>query len=94
MFLVESPHRGDSNENTQYTIFKCKKNEKIKPPYNIQNLQPGDSFQGTQERIRNSRGKRAISVRATEVLLYVVRDMETFMSHHMESKLNQVFTVS
>ena len=28
-------------------------------------------FPGTQERVRNSRGKRAISVRATEVLLYV-----------------------
>ena len=27
-------------------------------------------FQGTQERIRNSRGNRTISVRATEVLLY------------------------
>ena len=26
---------------------------------------------GTQERVRNSRGKRAISVRATEVLLYL-----------------------
>ena len=26
-------------------------------------------FQGTQERVRNSRGKRAISVRAIEVLL-------------------------
>ena len=26
-------------------------------------------FQGTQERVRNSRGRRAISVRATEVLL-------------------------
>ena len=22
VFSVESPHRGDSNENTQYTIFK------------------------------------------------------------------------
>ena len=30
-----------------------------------------DCFQGTQERVRNSRGKRAISVRATEVLLYM-----------------------
>ena len=29
-------------------------------------------FHGTQERVRNSRGKRAISVRATEVLLYFV----------------------
>ena len=26
---------------------------------------------GTQERVRNSRGQRAIGVRATEVLLYV-----------------------
>ena len=29
-------------------------------------------FLGTQERVRKSRGKRAISVRATEVLLYLV----------------------
>ena len=28
-------------------------------------------FQGTQERVRKSRGKRVISVRATEVLLYI-----------------------
>ena len=31
-----------------------------------------DFLLGTQERVRNSRGKRAISVRATEVLLYLV----------------------
>ena len=37
----------------------------------IPNLQLWDSFQGAQERVRNSRGKRAISVRATEVLLYL-----------------------
>ena len=30
-----------------------------------------DLFLGTQERVRNSRGKQAISVRATEVLLYI-----------------------
>ena len=29
-------------------------------------------FQGTQERVRKSRGKRAISVRAIEVLLYLI----------------------
>ena len=29
-------------------------------------------FQGTQERVRNSRGKRAISDRAIEDLLYVL----------------------
>ena len=28
-------------------------------------------FLGTQEQVRNIRGKRAISVRATEVLLYL-----------------------
>ena len=27
---------------------------------------------GTQDRVRNRRGKRAISVRATEVLLYII----------------------
>ena len=41
-------------------------NEKI-----YRNLQPREFLQGTQERVRNSRGKRAISVRATEVLLYL-----------------------
>ena len=25
VFSLESPHRGDSNENTQYTIFNMKK---------------------------------------------------------------------
>ena len=29
-------------------------------------------FLATQKRVRNSRGKRAISVRATAVLLYIV----------------------
>ena len=32
----------------------------------------GFFFQRTQERVRNSRGKRAISVRATEGLLYFI----------------------
>ena len=31
VFSLESPHRGDSNENTQYTIFNRKK--KISPNY-------------------------------------------------------------
>ena len=30
-------------------------------------------FQGTEERVRNSRGRQAISVRATEVLLYIFK---------------------
>ena len=45
-------------------------NMKKKTPDVIPDLQLWDFFQGTQEGIRKSRGKRAISVRATEVLLY------------------------
>ena len=52
---------------TQYTVFNLIKENHSKLS---QNLQPGDFFQGTQERFRNSHGKRAISVRATEVLMY------------------------
>ena len=40
-------------------------------------------FQGTQEQVRNSRGKRAINVRAIEVLLYFVMvpvSMDTMFS--------------
>ena len=37
-----------------------------------QSAAKGFFFLGTQERVRNSHGKRAISVRATEILLYMV----------------------
>ena len=63
----ESPHRGDSNENTQYTIFNMNKKNTLNYPKSAameffpKGLKNGD---------RNSRGKRAISVRAIEVLLY------------------------
>ena len=67
VFSLESPQQSDSNEYTQYTISQYKK--KIIPNY------PKSAtiglFQGTQERVRNKRGKRAISVRAIEVLLYL-----------------------
>ena len=66
MFSLETPHRSDSNEYTQYTIFNIKK--KNNPKLSL-NLQLSDFFQGIQERVRNSPGKRAISVQATEVLL-------------------------
>ena len=36
----------------------------------ISNLPLWDFFQGAQERVRNGRGKRAISVQGTEGLLY------------------------
>ena len=70
VLALESPHRGESNEYTQYTIFNLKKKKK-----EITLIYPKPAavgfFQGTQ-RVRNSHGKRAISVRATEVLLYQV----------------------
>ena len=40
----------------------------------IPNLQLSDFFQEIQRRVRNSHGKRVISVRATEVLLYFAMD--------------------
>ena len=40
-------------------------------------LQLQDFFQGTEERVRNSSGKRAIRVRAIEVLLYIFPLNET-----------------
>ena len=68
VFSLESPHRGDSNEYTQYTIF----NEVDKNALNyLKSAAMGFLFQGTQERVRDSHGKRAIGVRATEVLLYI-----------------------
>ena len=51
--------------NIPFSIKKREKSHSVIP-----NLQPRDFFLGTQERVRNSRGKRAISVRAIEVLLY------------------------
>ena len=32
MFALESPHRGDSNENTQYTIFNMNKKNTLNYP--------------------------------------------------------------
>ena len=63
MFSLESPHGGDSNKYTHYTILNLGKR---KSP---QTAALG-FFQGAQERVRNSQGKRAISVRAIYVLLY------------------------
>ena len=65
VFSLQSPHRGDSNEYTQYIIFKKENHHKLS-----QFCSYGIFFVGTQARVRNSHGKRAISVRATEVLLY------------------------
>ena len=68
LFSLESPERGDSNEYTQYTISQYELKDH---PKSSKKLQLWDLFQGTQGRVRNSRGKRAISVRATEVLQFL-----------------------
>ena len=66
MFSLESPNRGDSNEYTQYTLFNIKRKFILNyPKSSIMGY-----FQGAQKRVRNSHGKRAISVGATEVLLH------------------------
>ena len=67
MFSLESPHRGDSNEYTQYNIYDIKKN---KITLNYTKSAVLGFFKVSQERVRNSGCKRAISVRATEDLLY------------------------
>ena len=77
VFSLESPHRGDSNEYTQYTIYNIKK----KITLNLTKSAATGFFLGTQQRVRNSRGKRAISARAIEVLLYkVYRESSCFPS--------------
>ena len=55
VFSLESPHRGDSNEYTQYTTFNIKKKITLNDSTTAAMVFP--------------REKRAVSVRATEVLL-------------------------
>ena len=70
MFQLESPHRGDSNEYTQLTIINKKRKSPEIIPNRIVSAVIGFSWLGTQERVRDSCGKRAIIVRPTVVLLY------------------------
>ena len=65
--LIRIASTSDSNECTQYNIFNMNKKNTINYPKSAAMC----FFQGTQEWVRNSCGKRAISVRAIEVLLYL-----------------------
>ena len=65
MFSLDSPHQGDSNEFTKHRVFNIKQKIILNYPKSV----VMGFFQGTEERVRNSHGKRAISVRAIEVLL-------------------------
>ena len=67
MLSLELPHRGNSNEYTQYTIFNIKEEITLNYPKSA----ALEFSKGAQKRVRNSHGKRAISVRATEGLLYL-----------------------
>ena len=68
---LELPHRGDSNEYTQHNIFNIKQKPTRKYPKYNNVCSYGILFLlGTPERVRNSHGKRAIGVRAIEVLLW------------------------
>ena len=64
-------HRGDSNEYTQHTIFNIKKKITLNYPKSADM----GFFQGMEEQVRNSHGKWAFSVRATEGLLYRTNSM-------------------
>ena len=72
MFSLESPYRGSSNEYTQYTVFSIEKKLTI----NYHKSADMGFSQGTKERIRDGRGKRAISVRA----MYCVIPVQTLGS--------------
>ena len=67
VFSLESPHRGDSNEYTQYTIFNMNKKDTINYP---KSAAKGFFSKGLKNEFEH--GKRAISVQAIEVLLYTV----------------------
>ena len=68
---LELPHRGDSNEYTQQAIINIKKRKSLEIiPNTIMSAAMGLLLLGTQERVRNCRDERAISVRASEVLLH------------------------
>ena len=82
MFSLESPYRGDSNGYTKYTVFNIKK--KIIP-----NLQLWDCFQGTQERVRISRGKQAISVHLRYDNYQLLLSAET----HGILRVNKIYTL-
>ena len=53
VFSLASPHRGDSNECTQYTIFNIKKEITL----NFPKYAAMDFFQGIQVRVRTEPGR-------------------------------------
>ena len=89
MYSLEPPHRGDSNEYTQYIIFNI--NTKCHPK--LSQICSYGNFPRTQERVRNSRGKRVISVRAIEVILYLQYLLQNYKKNITHFKENISFQV-
>ena len=70
LIRIASPHRGDSDEYTQYTIFKLKR----KITLNYPKSQLWDFPHGLKDELETAVVNKAISVRATEVHLYFERN--------------------
>ena len=70
--FIRIASRSDSNEYKQHTIIHKKRKSPEIIPNAIMSAAMGLFLLGTQERIRNSHVERAINIRATEVLLYIV----------------------
>ena len=71
VFSLEPPHQVDPNEHIQHTIINIKrKSPEISQIQFIMSAAIRSVLLRTQERVRNSSYKRAISVRAIVVLLY------------------------
>ena len=69
VFSLKLPHWGDSNEYTQYTIFNIKKKITLNYPKSAAIW----FFQRTEEWAWSNCGKQALSVWATDGLLYLVQ---------------------
>ena len=82
VFSLESPHRGDSNKYTQYTIFNSKKEIDL----NYLKSAAMGFFPRDSSTSSNSHGKRATSVRVIEVLLYNMRIIENYLQNMVFSK--------
>ena len=78
MFLLESPHRGDSNEYTQYTVFNIIKEDQPKlPPF----LQPRDFPLGLKNEF-----KTAVVNEPS-----VFEPLKFYCIYHIYSAIRQVF---
>ena len=78
--LIRIASSRDYNKYTQHTIININKKNTLNFP-NILMSAVIDFFLGTQERVRNSRGKRAIGVRAIESSTVNIDSLMSGMIH-------------